>query len=374
MTKENSRLIICSILAIFLITIVLDIVPYKYPASWVEQIFTYNIEWIIPIGIALWAFVTGMIIFWFGKSSEYYMGLTYKEIYNAIIKKRKFVDEIEKISICFIAILLLASFYEWKITFMTCILFQFLSMSIMYYDIKTSVSEEGIGKAICNNTNDIVIVFERKEEKGIFERQSEVCIEENIIFVKAIEGINKEDIDSRKKLINMLKKTRLYKMSGGQAIAMGRFLTEKIFETAISGEIKFEIIQELFLDNEECAIDLQRGILFSLVENIDYCMNEQIHNLIDCIDGEQRKKGNEVRGDYVAWYIAVFIFLLSFEQYEKNRIFLHDIAQYLKTEAGYFPQKTWAKDILNNWHLLCELKDCDPIKNIDRLMEIVEGY
>lgn len=374
MIKENSRLNIHSIPELFLVPIVLDIIPCKYFTSWIERIFTYNLANIIPIGVALWAFVTGMIIFWFGKSSEYYMGITYREIYNAIIKKKKFMIEVEEASISSIAVMLLASFYEWKITFLICILIQFLTMSIMYYAIKSSVSKEGIEKAVCDNINDIVKVFESMEEKGIVGRQSEICIEE-AIFVKAIRGIDKGDIKGIRNLVRILRATGLYQIEGGQAIAMGRFLTDEILTTTLPREVKLEIIQDLFLGNEACAVDLQKGIIFALVENFDYSMFDQIKSLIACVEKKRRKKGNDGdREEYVTWYIAAFIFLTRFMQYEKNHIFIHDIVNYLETEEKYFPEKMWEKDILTNWYRLCELQGCDPMENIDMIMKITEGY
>ena len=50
-----------------------------------EVFFGFDYAVIVPIGLALWAFTTSLCILMLGKKDEYYMGITFSELFHLLL-------------------------------------------------------------------------------------------------------------------------------------------------------------------------------------------------------------------------------------------------------------------------------------------------
>lgn len=355
------------IILLFPFAIICDMVPFVYPCIYLEKFFSYNKELIIPIGLALWAFPSGFIILFFQKKEDCYMGITYNELFHIKFQNSKRI--IEKLILLPVFIMVLACFWNMPITLFYIIFFQLLVLWYFIRIFNDLYEPEQNNQLIINDLNYYIDTnLKNIEVKGALNQNAQIFGNGEIFLLKMI---NRTDLNipfHQEMLLKFLKASNLKQLNNHSAIIAGKILTDQILSTNISEQIKYNLLREWFSFN--CTILLQKGIIYSLLEHINYDRLYLIYDLIE--EREQIDKGNPTgRNQLVVWCVVSFAMLTQIQGHDFITIFASKIRELLHESQKHFPGNNWNEAILNEWQYMCTLLLYNPIENINTIYTII---
>ena len=363
--KNEKNIIFFVVLLIFSVTFFLDVSDKQYCTKELEVFFGFDYAVIVPIGLALWAFTTSLCILMLGKKDEYYMGITFSELYK--IKTEAYRGLFEWFMLWMIIFLVVSTFFKFPITTFGCIITQLFIMVKMFVIIQSSLSKDEILDLILEDLN-------RYIEKGKALIKDETALKWDLIndkgeaplILKTIKSMDMSLCGERETLIGLFSRSGLYQLKDDKAVVLGMCFAHYILAASKSENESHRLIKEWFLDNN-CTEEIQKGIILSLEENTDFELQKFVCDLLQILDAiNQTEKFIEL----TAWQITVCKFLMRFENYRERTVSVYVAQHFYGNMKLHFPEIDWANKIQKQWFFLCKLKDCKTTDRLDLLNEL----
>lgn len=360
--KNRDRLYSFVIMIIFFATVVCDIVPYSYVHPCLKEVFTYDFATVVPIGLAMWAFTTSLFVLFFTKKDECYMGISYSELYKSGFDETN--NLIQKWTIIAILIMVLSVFFHFPITLFFCVLFQLFIMIYALYKMKKLLGHTEAAELILKNLNQYLKnVIGQIQEDAALSSDTRVSGNEEVLILKVIRRADLMVAANQEVLIKILMDSDLKQLHEGRAVAVGRLLAESILAVDVPKTIKFNLLQQFFL-MDECSVDMRKGILFALIEQMNYDILRFVGELIEQVD-------STITSQLAAWYAAVYVIVTKLQGKEEKAIFLLNVKRDFQTYKRHFPDTDWKKLVKQEWLAVCKLLNFDPMKDIKDIFKII---
>lgn len=357
--RSKNRLYSLGIVIILCITVVFDVVPRPYAHSLLEKFFTYDFAEVVPIGLAMWAFTTSLFILFFNKRDECYMGLTYSELYKEGFDNVN--NSIEIWTVGAILVMVLSVFLKFPITLSFCIFFQLGVMIYTLYEMKRLLGHTEMNKLLTRNLNQY---FEDVVSQTQDKDSTQNSDGKEVLILKVIKRADLRIIANQEILIKILLDSNIDSLTDDKAFAVGRMLSESFLAADVPKTIRFDLLQQWFL-YDKCSVKMKKGILFTLIGQIDYDILRFLSDLIE-------QAAPEIREELVAWYVAAYAIVTRMQRKEEKSVFLSDVKRFFQTYTKHLPSSDWEHCAMQEWHKVCNLLGFDAMKDIDVMYKIIK--
>lgn len=361
--RSKNRLYSLGIVIILCITVGFDVVPRPYANQLLKNFFTYDFTEVVPIGLAMWAFTTSLFILFFNKRDECYMGITYSELYKEGFDNVN--SSIEIWTVGAILVMVLSVFLNFPITLCFCIFFQLMVMIYTLYEMKKLLGHTEMIQLIIKNLNQYLEdgIGQLKDE-DVLSDGTQISGGEEVLILKVIKRADLRSIANQEILIKILLNSNVDRLTDDKAFAVGRMLSESFLAADVSKTIRFNLLQQWFL-YEKRSVKIKKGILFTLIGQIDYDMLRFLNDLIE-------QAAPEIRKELVAWYVAVYAIVTKQQGKEEKSVFFADVKRFFQTYTKHFPDSDWEQCAMQEWHKVCNLLGFDAMKDIDVIYKIIK--